>query len=852
MIGPWTLAAALAAPDEPSELQATSERAARIIEACRDQPACEHDREVLGEAFLAQAVAAAVLRGEIDATAAANARALVPQRATLWRDLLSSEGGPEDAEPWVRAWIVAREAIREAPPRPQATIRGRVAERGSGRPVRTSTLTLDGEELPLGVDGTFEARVPIGEHTLAVEEGPEHGPGRWSGVVDAGEGSLELWIDRVVPQRPHRPDPPPPALGFSAAELSQVAGSLGDPLRALQSLPSMARPESLEGDLVFRGGEAVTTGVRVDGIPLPYLRHFLVGRSVIDPSWLESITLHPGGMPAHLGGALGAVVDAHSQPIDPDPGVHGRIRADALDASLATEGRLGRGWVWAASARNAWPGTLFSLGSRGYGLLAGEPHLTLGYTDYRIRVSRPTPHGSLSWTALGAQDTLALRSVESPYDFTRVLDAGFHRLAGRWSRQTDRGGLEAWLAAGPDHQLSQLDNLSEISDTVERIRLGRWQTQAHLRARAVLAPRLSLSGGAEALHQQARIDDFTWAYVDPSRIERAQGALLTVAGFTELGVGGPRGSLTPGLRVSGYHSGAAPVVEAEPRLTLDRVLGRGWRATASAGRHSQAAPPERLCCDRWTADQAVMTAWQAQAVVQRRLRSGLVAQLSAHGWRASELIVKDLQPLALPDGPFWEQSARNEGVAWGRQIATYPQERGQGYGAELLVRLPDGGLWSGWLGSALGRSERWGTDGRRLADRDLPWSASAALTRQLQRRWQLSGQLTVSAGDPYTPEQPVYVVGGPGVQFSQPRWDGLPGARNTARFYPYGRLDLRASRSWIAQRSSWAIHLDVFNLLNVPNPVVPEHDVFREGLAWPPDVLTYAPVLPNLGLEVSF
>ncbi|MBX2803573.1 MAG: hypothetical protein KTR31_38195 [Myxococcales bacterium] len=778
VLGLWMLASspAQAEPDAFAEMRATAQRAAQIIAACRDDRACGHDRESLGEAFLAWAVAQAVLNGEVDALSAANARALVPERAALWRDLLAEAAGPEDAEAWVKAWVDEPEPEPEhdaSPPDPAAA--------------------------------------------------PELRP--------APEG---------VRQR------------LSATELGRVAGSFGDPLRALQSLPAVARPESLEGDLTVRGSEPGATSVRVDGIPVPYLHHFLIGRSIVDPSWLDGVDLYTGGLPVHLGGGPSAVVDARSRPADPEPGLHNSIRVDALDASFATQGRLGRHWVWSASVRNSWAATLFSLASRSYGLLDDVPHLTLGYTDYRVRLSRPTPHGEVSWTVLGAQDSLVLRGVDQPYDFSKVLDAGFHRLAGRWHRQTQRSQWLAWVATGPDHQLSQLDGVSEASDAVERIRLARWQTMAHLRARAELSSHLSVGGGMEASHSQVQVDDFTWAYVDSDRIEGFRGVRLSAAGFADLDWAGPNGSITPGLRVSGHRFGGAERIELEPRLTLVGALGPSWRLLASVGRHSRVAPPERSCCDQWSADDAVMTSWQAEASVERRGASGGTARLSVHGWRATDLLVKELTPVALPDGPFWARSARNEGGAWARRVATYHPEKAQGVGAEVLVRLPEDGPWSGLLGGSVGRSERWGADGQRLADRDLPWSASAALTRQLPQRWLLSSQLTVSAGDPTTPEQPVYEPSSIRGSAAGPRWAGIPGDRNTARFRPYGRLDLRVARSWVGPRSRWTLHLDVFNVLNVPNPVVPAYQVPHHAPDPTPDFGTYAPILPNLGLEVSF
>ena len=67
----------------------------------------------------------------------------------------------------------------------------------------------------------------------------------------------------------------------TAEELKRVPGTFGDPVRALQSLPGVARPNVAEGSIVVRGAEGINTGFYVDGMPVPYMFHTMVGRSVI-------------------------------------------------------------------------------------------------------------------------------------------------------------------------------------------------------------------------------------------------------------------------------------------------------------------------------------------------------------------------------------------------------------------------------------------------------------------------------------------------------------------------------------------------------------------------------------------
>lgn len=733
-------------------------------------------------------------------------------------------------------------------------LEGRVAEVGSGRPVPGAVLRLDGAEVPLDPVGRFSVDVSAGPHTLEVEVGLDHRPVRWSGSVAAGQPALELWVPRQVWEEIAVYGEPPPhelaAQTYTATELRRVPGSFGDPIRALQSLPSVARPVSVEGSIVARGAEAVNTATSIDEIPVPYLYHFLVGRSVVDPTLLDSVAFYPGGMPPRLGRATQAVVDARTLASDPVPGLHGRIRADLLDGSFATEGQLGREWTVAAAGRTSWIGPLLSGGSRLIGAAAGGPALSLGYSDYLLRLGRVGARSRVVITGLGAEDLLQLRTTsgaDDPDDAPPppAMRSGFHRLHLRWD--VDRDGLEhsAWIAAGPDHQLSLLDDLARIGDTVDRGALQRWQLIAHLEERVRLAEPLHASLGGELIHSDVVMTDYLGAYLGeepPSLSERYQSG--AAFGELQLVIGGLY--LAPGARLSGYRFAGGDVLEPEPRLTVRQRLGATWTARAFLGRFSQLAPPDRFLRSSWMPSTAVMTSWQASVGLEGQWSSGWSVDATLYGTRTEDILVRDLQLVPLPDPPLWDHIAGFSVPAWATSISTYHPEPALAYGAELLLRLRPQGAWSGWIAGSVGRSWRHGGAERTPADYDLPWSLSGTGVCRLPRAWVLSANLTTSAGYPYTPQLAVAVVN-PQSGSSQ-AYEGLQGDPNAARFFPYARLDLRAEKTWTAQRSRWTASLDLFNALNIPNPIWAEYNWNHTRLV----PRAYVPILPNLGLEVSF
>jgi hypothetical protein len=89
--------------------------------------------------------------------------------------------------------------------------------------------------------------------------------------------------------------PEEPRQAINQAEARTVPGTMGDPLRAVQSLPGVARAPYGMGLLVVRGASPADSGVFLDGVQLPALYHFLVGPSVLTTHLIDQIDFAPGG-----------------------------------------------------------------------------------------------------------------------------------------------------------------------------------------------------------------------------------------------------------------------------------------------------------------------------------------------------------------------------------------------------------------------------------------------------------------------------------------------------------------------------------------------------------------------------
>lgn len=107
---------------------------------------------------------------------------------------------------------------------------------------------------------------------------------------------------------------------LDARELTSVPGTSGDPLKAIEVLPGVARTS--DGDPILRGAAQHESAVFIDGMSVPFLYHFGSVRSVIHPRLVETVDVYPGNFSVRYGRATGGIVEAHMR----DP------RSDGLQA----------------------------------------------------------------------------------------------------------------------------------------------------------------------------------------------------------------------------------------------------------------------------------------------------------------------------------------------------------------------------------------------------------------------------------------------------------------------------------------------------------------------------------------
>jgi TonB family protein len=221
-----------------------------------------------------------------------------------------------------------------------------------------------------------------------------------------------------------RPEPKTPTEHrMGRAEMRVVPGAFGDPFRAIDILPGVVPIVSGLPYFYVRGAPPSAVGYYVDEIRVPYLFHFALGPSVIQPALIDEVALHPAAFPARYGRYAGGIVSGVTR--DPAREIYGEAQIRIYDAGGYVEAPFagGRGTV-GLGGRYSYTAGLFSL-------LA--PGTVVDYRDYNARASYDiSDRWRVSAFTFGSFDYAA----EGEGDREQVLFASeFHRLDLRFDRR---------------------------------------------------------------------------------------------------------------------------------------------------------------------------------------------------------------------------------------------------------------------------------------------------------------------------------------------------------------------------------------------------------------------------------
>ena len=697
----------------------------------------------------------------------------------------------------------------DAPPAlPVATVSfyGRVLEKGTRKPLPGAALSIDG--LAAGetdAEGRFSLAVPGGAHDLAIKVAGLEVVHQPIVLVPGVEGVEQIY--RVLTRgsgaryattvRADRPEIP--KFEVTGVEARQTAGSSGDPLRIIASLPGVAQVAWPAALYVVRGANPGNTGYFLDGIRVPELFHLGLELSVINPYLIEGVEFYPGGSPANYGPYVSGIMAARTV-APPSDRAHASVDITVFDAGgiLTAPWDGGRGTVVVA-ARYSYTGELFSLLQNG---------TVLRYGDYQVRVDHPLGGGQATLFAFGSLDDVGFTNLAANSEYGSLQ---FHRLDLRWRRALGGGRLLLGATAGADWSSS---TLFESLISVRALSAAPRLIYTHPFGRSV---DLEVGGNANL---QSFLTDVPNFQRKQSDLGRSRPALSEAMWATMTFRAGDRLIVSPGLRTDLFAEQGTTAFYVEPRLDVLLHVTRALTLRADGGRYAQ-MPSLPVSVPGFEA--FGLADYGAQTSVGGAL--GAEVQLPAH---LSLGVTGFYQKLRLTD-------VRNIDIESNDPTAPdfLVTRDGRAYGAELLLRRADMGRFYGWLAYTLSWSERYDDNGvLGRSDWDERHILNVVAGVRFRGGYSLGGRFHLNTGR-WAP-----VVNSPGGDYQE-----LP---------TYYQLDLRAERRFVFDRFVMDVYADFANVTLDPEVLqldyvytsTPGGNMIQQD--------TIKLILPTIGLHAQF
>jgi hypothetical protein len=726
---------------------------------------------------------------------------------------------------------------------------GAVVDAATGAPIAGAVVAVGGAEAATDDTGKFAIRdAPFGRLDLIVLA---DGYQSYFGSARAG-GELAIRLEpqagggEVIRVRGQRPSVPPLHLGTE--EIRNLPGAGNDALRALQSLPGVARTPFGLGGLALRGTAPRDTKVYLDGIEVPLLYHFGGLASFLPTAAVDELTLEPGGASVRYGRGLGGVAMLTSRTGRGD-GWRAGGEISLIHAAAMAEGPGPLKGGWMVGVRRSYFDAIEEAANLD---LALAPR----YGDAQVRWE--SGNGRWMVIAFGSDDKLRLLRDPNDSD-TGGLDTSnvksfeyvsrFARLGVRYRAISGATQLTIVPSVG-------IDNVSAHANHMD-VDKGLDRTTIPLALRADIATPFAagtllvgLDGGA-ARHSYNMLNTPPPHPGDPTPEVLLQrnltkwaadaGAFIEQSWF----LFDDNLEVRPGLR--GDHLGLSDQWTLDPRLSVREQLPHGISLTQQIGIYHE--PP--LITDL---DPVFMRATPMLASKATQLALGAKAIVGDNSELSATAYYADLAQLPVDAVSGATPISANGGSESGgllgisrelvdTQFGSYSYREaigtGHAYGLELIARR-NTGRWTGWIAYTYSRS--WRNNPVHGPDDvpyvlDQPHSLTVLATTALGRSWRVGGRFRYTTGNPFTPVDRAVMMDG--------AWRAIDGPLLSERLPAFVQLDLRVDHAW---RRSWGtlnLYIDVQNVSNRGNA---EGVTYNENYSQR-SYTTGLPVFPSIGVE---
>ncbi|MBI3557124.1 MAG: carboxypeptidase-like regulatory domain-containing protein [Deltaproteobacteria bacterium] len=624
-----------------------------------------------------------------------------------------------------------------------------------------------------------------------------------------------------------------------ASEFLTVPGARGDPVKAVQNLPGVARANGFSSQVIIEGSAPQDTRYWIDGHEVPIIFHFGGLTSVLIPESIDRVEYLAAGYGPEYGRALGGQVGVWTRSPKKNR-LQGFGFVDIFNSGGLLEGPVGEYGSFMVSARQSYIGAVLrrALKNNSSLNLTVAPQFSDTTMMYETEL---TPRDHFKVVGVGSRDQLEFLftqpvkqdpSIRGNFDnitaFYRLIPQLTHKHSETTTSRYSLGFGRDWVRfdAGSDYFYLNEYVLSGRAELEQQL-TPFWKSYAGFDSRYTWSNvdlRIPSFNNAGGIGNPISTGTLMAAHVY-KRADQLGLYLRNVLHDQE-----SRWTLLPGARIDYYNdtNELLPV----PRLGLRYDVDEYFNVRLAGGMYTQRPSDQETDSTFGNPDVKSSRATHVALSAEKDFREG-----SSDGFVVSGgPFYKYLYNLVVPSS--------NLVVRNGATVPLNFANTGSGrvLGGETLVKM-NFKPWTGWLSYTLSRSTRTDQNGTDYLFRyDQTHVLTAIASVDLPRNWKISGRFRYSTGNPVTPvtsgtfdaDADVYVANrGP---FYSDR---------LAAFY---QLDLRFDKKWIYDKWILSFYLDVQNVTNHQNPELIRYAYDFQSKTTVNDL----PILPTFGIKGEF
>jgi len=667
-------------------------------------------------------------------------------------------------------------------------------------------------------------------------------------LVFENEG-LEVTAERIVEKTSK--------LTLTATELTRAAGSGGDPLKAISTLPGIIPTEEGSAQVYMRGSNGNENITWINHAPVGYLYHFGGFQSTMNSNLIEDINIFLGGFPVEYGDALGGVVDARLKAPKNDR-MHYIFDISTIDASFLAQGPVG----------NSGGDSFFIAGKRSYldailspadasELFSEEDDedpdqvlLVPRFYDFQTLYRHQLQDGHVDTYIFAAGDELALELRDSaksdPQLSGEIREKISYRTVGTTWQQSWHNQLNSIVVLSLSHEKSALrigrDSqgnpyfFNVESDSVHFQPELRWQTRANSQ----------FSFGVSTGYAKIPVDtylsrlptendpDFDFTTQDKYRLKTELTTSEISPYFKFRYQWNNKLTTQIGLRQTNMElSGGFHAHEFSPRASIEYKLSPRTLLSSTWGRYIQIP----------NGDQVVETIGNpALRVIEAEHRIlGVEQTINQLYSLKAEVYHKPMKNLVIAI----DQNAPPDNYA--------NQGSGEAYGFDLFIKRKPGLGKIAWASLSWAKSKR--TNELTGITRDFSGDQPLTLTfvwgqpfAKSWKRWDWSMKIQAHSGQPYTA-----VTGRHREDVNDPnsRWIPEYGEHNAERLPTYYKIDLRIGKKILHNEYKVKFYVDIQNITNNDNVIDYDYGNEYEKFDNKTDVIGMK-FFPFFGVELEY